>query len=191
MENIEIEIQVKIEKSQQLVEFLNKNAKFKFEDHQIDEYFTPSHRDFTSVRPVDEWLRLRDSSGKIFITYKNWHRDENGKSTYCDEYELSIEDIGRMKKIFQALNFKNVAVVDKTRKSWDYENFEISMDSIKGLGDFVEVEYKGSGENIDPKKIVSEMIKFLKGIGCGKIERNHVGYPFQLLFPNEVKFEEQ
>jgi len=35
------------------------------------------------------------------------------------------------------------------------------------------------------------MIKFLKNIGCGKIKRNYVGYPFQLLFPSEVKLEEQ
>jgi len=35
------------------------------------------------------------------------------------------------------------------------------------------------------------MVNFLKSIGCGKIERNYVGYLFQLLFPEEVKFEEQ
>lgn len=191
MDNVEIEIQVKIENSNPLLEFLNKNGKFKYETHQIDEYFIPAHRDFIAVRPINEWLRLRDSSGKLSINYKNWHRDENGKSIYCDEYELSIEDINRMKRIMQALNFKSVTIVDKTRKSWDYKDYEVSMDSIKELGDFVEIEYKGDDKNADPKKITAGMIKFLKDVGCGKIEQNHVGYPFQLLFPDEVKFEEQ
>ena len=61
MNNIEIEIQVNIENSKPLIEFLEKNAEFKLEEHQIDEYFSPAHRDFVAVRPVNEWLRLRNS----------------------------------------------------------------------------------------------------------------------------------
>jgi len=190
MENVEIEIQVKIEKSRPLVEFLDKNAKFKYENRQVDEYFSPAHRDFTAVRPISEWLRLRDSDGKYSITYKNWYY-EDGRSTHCDEYELSVDNIGQMRKIMGVLNFKNIINVDKIRKSWDYKDYEVSMDSIKGLGEFVEVEYKGNKENVDPKQVLAEMTKFLKDVGCGKIARNYVGYPFQFLFPNEVKFEEQ
>jgi len=26
-------------------------------------------------------------------------------------------------------------------------------------------------------------------LGCGEIKRNYVGYPFQLLFPDEVKYD--
>jgi hypothetical protein len=33
------------------------------------------------------------------------------------------------------------------------------------------------------------MIRFLKEIGCGNIERNFLGYPFMLLYPEKVKFE--
>ncbi|GAI26198.1 unnamed protein product, partial [marine sediment metagenome] len=58
MNDIEIEIQVKIENSKPLIEFLEKNADFRSENHQIDEYFSPAHRDFIGVRPVKEWLRL-------------------------------------------------------------------------------------------------------------------------------------
>ena len=190
MENIEIEIQVKIEDSQPLVEFLSKNGKFKYENHQIDEYFSPVHRDFTAVRPVKEWLRLRNSGGKYLMTYKNWYYDGNGKSTHADEYEFSIDKIDQMDKILKVLDFKNVTTVNKVRKAWDYKDWEISMDSIEGLGDFVEIEYKGNG-NVDPKETTSEMTKFLKDVGCGKVQRNYVGYPFQLMFPKEVKFEEQ
>ncbi len=72
-----------------------------------------------------------------------------------------------------------------------YKDYEISIDSVKGLGDFVEIEYIGRDEKVDPKKVTEEMINFLKGLRCGKIIRNYVGYPFQLLFPEEVKFEGQ
>ncbi len=191
MKDIEIEIQVNIENSKPLIDFLEKNADFQKESHQIDEYFLPPHRDFIGIRPVNEWLRLRDSDGKYSINYKNWHRDKDGRSHYCDEYETKLEDLTQLRKILDTLNFKPLVKVDKIRKIWTYKDYEIAIDSVKGLGDFVEIEYIGKEEKVDSKKITEEMVGFLKDVGCGKIKRNYVGYPFQLLFPEEIKFEEQ
>lgn len=191
MKDIEIEIQVNIENSKQLLSFLEKNANFQKENHQVDEYFSPAHRNFIETRPVKEWLRLRDSGGKYSITYKNWYFDENGKSHHCNEYETKIEDSTQLRKILDVLNFKPLVKVDKVRRVWTYKDYEIAVDSVVGLGDFVEIEYAGKNEDVDPKKITEEMISFLKDVGCGKIKRNYVGYPFQLLFPEEVKHEEQ
>ncbi|KKR80863.1 MAG: hypothetical protein UU73_C0002G0153 [Candidatus Daviesbacteria bacterium GW2011_GWA1_41_61] len=41
------------------------------------------------------------------------------------------------------------------------ENTEIEIDKVKGLGDFVEIEYIGKKE-VDPKKTAQQMIQFLK-----------------------------
>ncbi len=187
--DIEIEIQVQVEKVKGLLVFLKKNGKFVSEEHQVDRYFSPAHRDFTSVRPVNEWLRLRDSSGKYLINYKNWHRGEDGRSHYCDEYELTLTDLGSMVKIFGVLDMKLLVIVDKRRKIWRYRDFEVSIDCVQGLGDFVEIEYKGRVKK-DPTKVTASMIAFLKEHGCGKIARNYLGYPYQLLFPEELKLEE-
>lgn len=189
--NIEIEIQVNIENPKPLIEFLEKNGNFQSEKHQVDEYFSPAHRDFLGVRPVKEWLRLRDTDGKYSINYKNWHFDESGKSQYCDEFETKIEDIEQVRKILSVLNFKSIVIVDKSRKAWAYKDYEVAVDSVKGLGDFVEIEYIGKDDKVEPKKITKEMINLLKKIGCGKIIRNYVGYPFLMLFPKEVKYEIQ
>ncbi len=191
MKNIEIEIQANIENSKPLIDFLAKNAQYKSEKRQIDEYFSPHHKNFIGTRPVKEWLRLRDSNGKYFVTYKNYHYDESGKSTHCEEYETTVENIDKLRKIWNVLNFKSLVIVDKLRKTWVYNDYEIAIDSVKGLGDFVEIEYIGSDEKVDPKKITNEMVNFLKNIDCGEIKRNYVGYPFQLMFPNEVRFENQ
>ena len=191
MDNIEIEIQVKIENSKPLLEFLKKNAEFKAEKNQIDEYFSPAHRNFLKTRPIDEWLRLRSADGIYSINYKNWHSDKNGKSNYCDEYETKVEDLDKIKKIFDAINFKSIVTVNKMRKIWIYENYEIAIYSVKDLGNFVEIEYIGKNEKVDPKKIIEEMVGFLKNLKLGKIERNYVGYPFMLLFKSEVKHEVQ
>lgn len=190
-DNKEIEIQVQIKNSVNLFSFLEKEADFIGEKHQIDRYFTPAHKNFIEPRPIKEWLRLRDSSGKFSINYKNWHYDANGKSNYCDEYETPIESLEQMENIISALDIKEVVAVDKFRKLYLYQEYEIAVDSIKDLGDFVEIEFKGNANNRDPAEITGEMVTFLKKIDCGKISRNFVGYPFQLLFPKEVVFEEQ
>ncbi|MBU1132104.1 class IV adenylate cyclase [Patescibacteria group bacterium] len=187
--NIEIEIQVNIENPDALLLFLKDNAVFRGEKRQIDEYFTPPHRDFIEARPAKEWLRLRDADGNCSINYKNWYFDEAGKSDYCDEYETVVESSEQMRKIFSALNFKSLVVVEKVRKTWTYNDFAITMDSVKNLGDFAEIEYIGKDDKVDPIKTTDEMVELLKKIGCGKIKRNYVGYPFLLLFPQEVKYD--
>jgi len=187
--NIEIEIQVQVENLQKLLDFLNEKAEFKGEKHQVDEYFTPFHRDFIAVRPACEWLRLRDTDGKYSINYKNWHFDDQGKSHYCDEYETKVEDIEQVRKIFAALNIKPTVKVDKIRKIWVFDDYEITVDSVRDLGDFVEIEHFGEIGDKSPEQITDEMIKFLKNAGCGEIKRNYVGYPFLILFPNEVKYD--
>lgn len=95
-----------------------------------------------------------------------------------------------MEKILSAIDIKLITIVDKARKIFLYKNYEVSIDSIKGLGDFVEIEYKGRLGKKKPDEITEEMINFLKKLNSGKIKRNYVGYPFQLLFPTEVKVEE-
>jgi adenylate cyclase class 2 len=187
--NIEIEIQVNIENSQPLNIFLESKGAFKGEVRQIDEYFSPAHKEFLSVRPVNEWWRLRKTNGNSSWNYKNWYFTKEGKSHYCDELETGIEDIEKAKKILEALNFKSLIVVEKMRKIWHYQDYEIALDSIKGLGDFVEIEYIGKDDRVEPERVTEEMILFLQNIGVGKITRNHVGYPFMLLFPDEVEYE--
>ncbi len=187
---IEIEIQVQLEKVKNLLKFLKKNAKFIGKEHQIDSYFTPAHRNFLAKKPIKEWLRLRNSSGKYSVNYKNWYYDKNGKSDYCDEFETEIKDIEALEKMFKALNVKPLTVVDKTREIYRYKDFEIAIDSVKNLGDYVEMEFKGKSNGKTAKDINEEMVKFLKDRNCGKIYRNYGGYPFKLLFPGQEKIEE-
>ncbi|MDD3190762.1 MAG: class IV adenylate cyclase [Candidatus Pacebacteria bacterium] len=167
------------------------NGAFQAEKHQVDEYFSPAHRNFLDIRPVEEWLRLRDADGKYSINYKNWHFEQDGKSHYCDKIETKVENINQMKNIFSALDFESMVIVDKLRKIYNYKDYEVAIDSVKNLGDFIEVEYIGTDEKISPAKVAGEMVDFLKEAGCENIMKNYVGYPFLLLFPEEAKYEEQ
>ena len=186
MSDIEIEIQVKVQHIKPLLDFLKKNGQLVGESRQVDEYFTPPDRDFLSARPVKEWLRLRQSNSKYSVNYKNWHYDKVGKSNYADEFESSIESLAALKKILEALGFRRLVTVDKNRQTWLYKKYEIALDSVKDLGDYVEIEYRG-GKALRPDKITDEMVQFLKDLGCGRIERNYAGYPYQMLLPDEIK----
>lgn len=189
MADREIEIQVQVDNIEVLLDFLKANGKFQAKHRQIDEYFTPVHRNFLGVRPAVEWLRLRDSNGVFSTTYKKWHVDEEGKTQYADEYETKIENLEQLRKIFAVIDIKPLITVDKERDIWLYKDYEVAIDKIKGLGDFVEVEYKGNNHELNPKEVTTDMVKFLKDVGCGAIKRNYVGYPFMLLYPNEIELD--
>lgn len=186
----EIEIKVRIERSQPLLELLKRQGTFLYAKRQVDEYFTPPDRDFTAVRPVKEWLRLRDAEGSYSLNYKNWFYEDDGQpSTHCDEYETEIQDIAQARNVLIALKHRPLATVDKQRTAWQYKEWEIAIDAVKGIGDCVEIEYKGDSDHADPKRVSAEMYAFLQTLNCGKIERNSGGYPFILMFPDEAKWE--
>ena len=189
MKQTEIELQAKIEHTAPLLAFLEREGKFQHEKHQVDEYFTPAHRDFLAKRPVEEWFRLRNAGGAYFINYKKWHFDSEGRGLYVDEFETKLENGHMARKILASLELKPVVIVEKVRKTWRYADYEICLDSVKGLGDFVEIEYMGGREASEHKAILDEMIAFLKKLGCGKIEINYSGYPALLLFGREGRFD--
>ncbi len=186
MEDIEIEIKVTVEHIEPLHQFLKKNATFEYKTVQVDEYFTPAHRNFLKGNPMREWLRLRKADGKSSINYKYYHYDDKGMSTYCDEYETEVKDIKAMEKIFKALNVEPQVIVHKERNVWKYKDFEIALDTVKTLGEFIEIEYKGKTMK-DPLEVRKEMVKFLKDISVGRIMADEVGYPSILLFPKDRK----
>jgi len=90
--NIEIEIQVNVENSKPLIEFLEKNGNFQSEKRQVDEYFSPAHRDFLVTRPVAEWLRLRDAEGKYSFNYRLRSLISQGKMVFLSQHLTAIRD---------------------------------------------------------------------------------------------------
>lgn len=189
MKNVEIEIQVKIENPNPLLDLMEKEGQFISEEKEIDEYFTPAHKDYREARPLIEWLRLRNDDGKYTTCYKNWHKDKNNKTHHCDEIEVEIKDFDEMRKLYLALGCKPIVKVNKIRKKYLWGNYEIALDEVEGLGSSAEIEYKGQTDK-KPAEITDEMIRFLKNLKVGKILRSFQGYAFILMFPDEAIFEE-
>lgn len=182
--NKEIEIQARVENAAPLQAFLEAEATWLGEERQRDEYFTPGHKDYLSVRPVNEWLRLREADTGVSINYKDW-----SPVTHCDEYETSLGDLEKGRLVLHAMGCRQIGVVEKVRKLWRWKDWDISIDRVTDLGEFVELEYSGE-EDVEPQEVIDAMIAFLKERDCGKVELNSTGYPFLILFPEEQDFRE-
>lgn len=78
------------------------------------------------------------------------------------------------------LGFDVLIVVDKVRNSWIYEEYEISIDTVKNLGDYIEIEYKGN-ENSNISDIIKNLNIILEKINADIGEEDHGGYGFKLI----------
>lgn len=180
MSNIEIELKFPLLNSNDVQKYLNKKAKFKFESFQHDIYFNPPHRNFLEHKDnVCEWFRIRVSNQKAEINYKDWLPHDVKIKTHCNEYETEVSSYDQLRNILDKLNFIKLIEVKKTRKIWDYNDVEISIDIVEDLGEFIEVEYKGSLNNVED--IRKYLFQTLFEIKAKTQEIDLKGYPFLLL----------
>lgn len=196
MKNIEIEIRIKIENPTLFKQWLQKEKDTKkigvFD--QTDFYFDPPGKSFVftdsdGYKDADKWFRVRITKDKSTICYKHWHRDEKtNKSTYADEIETSIGDADKVIEILKRMGFKQIALVEKHRESWEYNEFRFDCDDVEGLGFFVEIEFNGKIE--DPTKGKEKIFNLLKEIGLQNWKKIKGGYPWMQWNKDKDYFEE-
>lgn len=178
-QDIEVELKFKVDDRSKLEKWLKEKAKFKYEHHQVDHYYTPAHRNFMDLKHPVEYLRIRHSGKQWSAAYKYWHKTESGEEySHCEEYETNVDDGKQLKKIFKVLDFKLLLTIDKKRKAYQYENFEIDVDEVKDLGSFCEIENKGKFSSIDEAR--SEVKKLAEHLGLDMKNRNQDGYVYMM-----------
>jgi len=187
--NIEVEIKIAIDNFEEIKAKVSSIGKLIKLIHQIDEYYVPSHRDFFAQKPhPTEWLRIRTNPDKIIFEYdKSINKKANGEQECTEEYETEILNADEFRKILKFLDFKYVVTVDKQREYWDCGDLEIALDKIKDLGDFIEVEAKGSFKNnVDAK---NACVKFLEDIGIKDVESLKINRGYAGLILDKTKNE--
>lgn len=131
---------------------------------------------------MKEYLRIRFEKGKNHLSYffLNFDKKNPYELISTDEYETRVENPIIAKKIFEKIGLIFKIKVEKERKYFDCENFMVTLDKVKGLGSFMEVEAKKIIKNEKNTKNLCE--KFLKDL---KIEYKYNpekggGYPRML-----------
>ena len=133
---IEVEVKARINSFKEMEERLENLGAVKTKtEFQEDIYFASPIVDFAET---DEALRVRSTNNGIFITYKGPKLNDKAKTR--KEVEMSIESAEKAKDIFTEIGFRPVRTVRKDRKYYQYENFEISLDDVKGLPPYMEIE---------------------------------------------------
>lgn len=143
--DVEIEIKIKLSEKEykNLKNILEEIAKYDKVMVQKDEYYTPEYKDFTKEEYPFEWLSVRERGNKIILNYKHYYPEGAEKHEWCDEFEVTLDSSEKIKKIFERLNIKSFAMINKTRHTYIYKDkYEIALDEVEDLGYFVEIEVK-------------------------------------------------
>jgi adenylate cyclase class 2 len=171
---LEIEIKARVESLEAIEEkILKRGGLFRKEATQEDLYFNHPGRDFAET---DEALRLRRVEGRFYLTYKGAKIDNLTKTR--EELNLPVGDSDLAAEILTELGFTKVLRVKKRRRYFRLNEFDVMLDNVDGLGNFIEVEKKG---NYRPE----ELVGFLKGLGINESETR--SYLELLIEEKEIK----
>lgn len=102
---------------------------------QRDVYYSAPHRDFMET---DEALRVRQEDDEAYLTYKGPKRRDGTKSR--KEVEVEVGSAGTMDQVLESLGFREYGVVEKQRMVYELGDYEVVLDDVEGLGEYVEVE---------------------------------------------------
>ena len=106
---------------------------------QADTYYDAPHRDFAET---DEAFRLRretrDGETRTRMTYKGPKVDPESKTR--EEIETGVESGEDAADLVRSLGFEPAAVVEKERTRYRLDGYTVTLDSVDGVGEYVEVE---------------------------------------------------
>lgn len=181
-DNKEIEIKVKVSEQEfrHVYELLKGCADYAGKTEQHDSYFSPEQDSYVAEKYPFKWLSIRTRGGKHILNYKHFYPEGKEKHDYCDEYETELSDPESMRKILSELGIVHLVTVKKTRHKFIYENsFEIALDSVEGLGFFVEIE--SIMKNVDISAVREKILSLAKKLGLKAENIDYRGYPYELM----------
>ncbi len=177
----EVEIKYKVENNIQNIEkkLIDSKCRQIYVVEEIDIYFAHPCRDFAKS---DEALRLRieksERGTSYILTYKGPRMCSEGKTR--EEISVEVDNYENCIKILERLGFRKVIEIVKYRRVFQKENLTISLDYVKDLGNFVEIECV-----VNDRSLIDECIKnikdFAESIGLKDSDIVHKTYLEMLL----------
>lgn len=158
---------------------------------QEDTYYDAPHRSFPET---DEALRIRteqpiehagestdesvpddaDEGGtRVALTYKGPLIDDASKTR--EEVETAVESAGALETILANLGFDPAETVRKDRERFALEGYTVTLDTVDGVGEFVEVE-TGAGERRDLADARDGVFSLLERLGLDPDEQIRTSY---------------
>lgn len=156
--------------------------------HTIDTYFYDKLRNNlqpTMSGKLLECCRLRERDGQFFVTYKVDHYSDKIWS-YSDEYETEVQDITAMENIFKHLGLEKLVVIDNVKHTYESSEYEIVLEQVKDLGNFIEVEFKKDDGTLPVDVVKQNILKFISSLGLQVGDELNAGKPELLLNKKDI-----
>lgn len=147
---------------------------------QLDTYYDAPHRDFAET---DEALRTRRETDlesgdeTTELTYKGPLVEKASKTR--EEHETVVGDPAAVEGILDGLGFEPAATVEKHRDAFSIGDYTVTLDTVDGLGEFVEVERAVVADNHDDpgvERVREGAIDLLAELGLDHDEQIRTSY---------------
>ena len=172
----EIEIKAEVENLKAAEERLAAlGAKLSEPIAQADRVFLQKGITLPQVTVNTPVLRIRKQTpGKILLTYKHIRGQELDKQ----EHEVEISDAEEMEKILQLSGFYESIRFTKRRRKCRLGEYEICLDEVEGLGNFIEIEklFLDGESETDGQTAQAQLFDFLRQLGAQEQDKVLQGY---------------
>lgn len=167
----EIEVKIKIPDASDIISLLKgKGCVFSEPKAQQDLIYIEQSVPAIPVAAGVNVLRIRRQGDRSIFTLK---QSTIGNNLAKLELEVDITDPETMEKIIPLLGYKKIAKVNKTRRTCKYLEYEICVDQVEELGDYLEIE---KITDQDPGFVQTEMLATLFSLGLDTSDRQEYGY---------------
>ena len=137
---VEVKLRVSCDSVDSIIRSLSSIASVRGPVQERDVYYSHPCRDLSTT---DEAVRVRYVDGRpCCLTYKGPRQ----QSAYKARVEVSVDVNGDPEALLTSLGFRRFVEVVKERFYADLGYVEVTVDRVRGLGCFVEVESKGGDE---------------------------------------------
>jgi|JI8StandDraft_1071087.scaffolds.fasta_scaffold45741_2 adenylate cyclase class 2 len=173
----EVEIKAKIDSVLRLKELLeSQGCTFSEPVTHTDTVYVEKIGTFEDFMSNSYFPRIRETStGKIIFTFKK-DRDP-AKTDRLDkiEYEVEVSSKEMFEKILAEFGLHPAVTTTKTRVKAKFDEYEICLDEVVGLGSFIEIE-KDAGDDLGYDEIHEELATILEKWGIDRSRFVNQGY---------------
>lgn len=182
---IEIETRAKVKDfdpiKRKIKEF---GGKFIKKEKQVDKIFG-REKDLDKEHKIIEGCfsaRVRKKGDKISVELKEICRDGVGS-----EFSSPISNVNEGVIFLTKLDFDEAFTISKIREVYELDDFEISLDEVDKLGNYIEIEYRQKAD-VEKEKALAKCIELLEKLDhSAKIETKKYGDLMQDLINKSKK----
>jgi adenylate cyclase class 2 len=141
---------------------------------------------YSKAGSTSEWEVSKEGQIVMRIRRANDHAEFNLKEQRSNEmdnleYETAVDNPNAIHQILARLGFEPQVEVKKVRRKGKLGEYEICLDAVDELGNFVELE-KLTSEDADPNEVREELFKTLEDLGLSRKDEETRGYDTQMYF---------